>query len=164
MYRKNSPPPTIGIKAKLKEVKLSRVLALFRGYRGQLAVILAVALAAALVGIVPPLIMKEIIDRALPEANGTYLWELVGGMVILPLASGLLGVWQNQLNNKVGGQSVMRDLRHSLFNNLQQQSMAFFTHSRSGEVIQRLTAMCRLFRVSSQARSLRRLRNWSLLP
>jgi ATP-binding cassette subfamily B protein len=33
----------------------------------------------------------------------------------------------------------MRDLRRSLFSNLQKQSMAFFTQSRSGEVIQRLT-------------------------
>jgi ATP-binding cassette subfamily B protein len=63
---------------------------------------------------------------------------MVGLMVLLPLSSGLLGVLQNFLNTKVG-QAIMRDLRQQLFKNLQMQSMAFFTNSRSGEVIQRVT-------------------------
>jgi ATP-binding cassette subfamily B protein len=125
-------------KAKIKDVKLSRVMQLFRPYGPQIIAILGLALAAALIGLGPPLVIKEIIDRALPQANKSLLWELAGLMIALPLFSGLLGVWQNHLNNKVG-QNVMRDLRRSLFSNLQQQSMAFFTQSRSGEVIQRLT-------------------------
>lgn len=124
--------------AKLKDVKLSRIFQLFRPYRWQLSVILGIALASAVIGIGPPLVMKQIIDSALPQANKQLLWICVGWMVVLPLSAGLLGVWQNHLNNKVG-QSVMRDLRRSLFSNLQKQSMAFFTQSRLGEVIQRLT-------------------------
>ncbi|QGQ94434.1 ABC transporter ATP-binding protein [Paenibacillus psychroresistens] len=123
---------------KLKDVKLSRIFQLFKRYRWLLAGILGLALASAIIGIGPPLILKEIIDRALPNADKPLLWILVGWMVALPLIGGLLSVWQNHLNNKVG-QSVMRDLRHALFGNLQKQSMAFFTQSRSGEVIQRLT-------------------------
>lgn len=136
MYNKLSNPKTST--AKFKDVKLSRIFELFRAYRLQLSVILGIALASAIIGIGPPLVMKEIIDRALPESNKQLLWILVGWMVALPLSAGLLGVWQNHLNNKVG-QSVMRDLRKSLFSNLQRQSMAFFMQSRSGEVIQRLT-------------------------
>jgi ATP-binding cassette subfamily B protein len=127
-----------GPKAKLKDVKLSRILILFKPYRIQLSAILVLALASAILGIGPPLVMKEIIDHALPQADKAYLWILAGWMVALPLFGGLLSVWQNHLNNKVG-QSVMRDLRDHLFGNLQRQSMAFFTQSRSGEVIQRLT-------------------------
>jgi ATP-binding cassette subfamily B protein len=125
-------------KAKFKDVELSRIILLFRPYRTQLFIILILALAAAIIGLGPPLVMKEIIDRALPSADKRLLWIMVGLMIGLPLFGGLIGVWQNHLNNKVG-QSVMRDLRRSLFSNLQQQSMAFFTQSRSGEVIQRLT-------------------------
>jgi ATP-binding cassette subfamily B protein len=125
-------------KAKLKDVKLSRILQLFRPYRTQLFIILMLALAAAIVGLGPPLVMKEIIDRALPSADKKLLWEMVGLLVGLPLFGELIGVWQNHLNNRVG-QGVMRDLRRALFSNLQKQSMAFFTQSRAGEVIQRLT-------------------------
>ncbi|WP_028550098.1 ABC transporter ATP-binding protein [Paenibacillus sp. UNC451MF] len=125
-------------KATLKEVSVKRIYGLFRGYRWQLAAILVLALVSSLIGLLPPLIMKEIIDTAIPQGNKILLLKMVGLMVLLPLLSGLLGVWQNHENTKVG-QGVMRDLRQSLFANLQRQSMGFFTDSKSGEIIQRLT-------------------------
>ncbi|WP_248928473.1 ABC transporter ATP-binding protein [Paenibacillus hamazuiensis] len=125
-------------KATLKDVSVRRIFSLFRGYYWPLAAILLLALGAALIGLIPPLVMKEIIDHAIPERNMSMLFTMVGLMVLLPLVSGLLGVWQNHENTKVG-QGVMRDLRHSLFVNLQRQSMAFFTNAKAGELIQRLT-------------------------
>lgn len=96
MYNKLSNPKTST--AKFKDVKLSRIFELFRAYRLQLSVILGIALASAIIGIGPPLVMKEIIDRALPESNKQLLWILVAWMVALPLSAGLLGVWQNHLD------------------------------------------------------------------
>ncbi|MEC0232440.1 ABC transporter ATP-binding protein [Paenibacillus alba] len=125
-------------KAKLKDVSIKRILGLFRGYRGQLAVIIGLALLAAIVGLIPPLVMKEIIDKAIPQGNMKLLAEMAVLMVVLPVLSGMLGVWQNHLNTKVT-QGVIRDLGQSLFHNLQRQSMAFFTDARSGEIVQRIT-------------------------
>lgn len=125
-------------KATLKDVSIGRIYALFRGYRWQLAAILILALAAALLGLIPPLVMKEIIDQAIPQGDKGLLSEMIGLLVLSPILSGLLGVWQNHQNTKVG-QGVMRDLRQSLFANLQRQSMSFFTDARSGEIVQRLT-------------------------
>ncbi|WP_229757610.1 ABC transporter ATP-binding protein [Paenibacillus marchantiophytorum] len=117
---------------------MKRVLGLFRGYRGQLAVIIGLALLAAIVGLIPPLVMKEIIDQAIPQGNMRILAEMALLMVLLPVVSGVLGVWQNHLNTKVT-QGVIRDLGQTLFHNLQRQSMAFFTDARSGEIVQRIT-------------------------
>ncbi|NOU96448.1 ATP-binding cassette domain-containing protein [Paenibacillus sp. LMG 31456] len=125
-------------KASLKEVSISRIYGLFRGYIWQLTAIIALALAAALIGLIPPLVMKEIIDSAIPQGDKRMLTLMIGLLVLLPLLSGLLGVWQNHQNTKVG-QGVMRDLRRTLFANLQKQSMSFFTDAKSGEIIQRLT-------------------------
>jgi ATP-binding cassette subfamily B protein len=125
-------------KATLKDVSLRRIISLFHAYWFQLAAILLLSLGSAVIGLIPPLVMKDIIDHAIPEGNMARLFGMVGLMVLLPLASGLLGVWQNYENTKVG-QGVMRDLRQSLFANLQRQSMAFFTNAKAGEVIQRLT-------------------------
>ncbi|MCS7464749.1 ABC transporter ATP-binding protein/permease [Paenibacillus doosanensis] len=125
-------------KATLKEVSVRRIYGLFRGYRWQLSAILLLALLSAVIGLFPPLVMKEIIDKAIPQGNKALMLEMVGLMALLPLLSGLLGVWQNHENTKVG-QGVMRDLRRSLFANLQRQSMGFFTDAKSGEIIQRLT-------------------------
>ncbi|WP_235885988.1 ABC transporter ATP-binding protein [Paenibacillus cymbidii] len=124
-------------RATFKDVKLGRVFRLFRPYWRRLAVILVLALTTTLIGLVPPLLMKEIVDTAIPGADKTMLVTLALLMIALPAASGLIGIWQNHLNNQVG-QSVMRDLRYTLFHNLQRQSIAFFTSTRTGDVIQRL--------------------------
>jgi ATP-binding cassette, subfamily B, bacterial len=126
------------VRAKLKDVSLKRVFLLFRAYWAQLIVILTLALVGAVIGLIPPLVMREIIDTAIPQGSMRLLAEMAALMILLPLLSGILGVWQNHLNTKVA-QGVMRDLRQSLFRNLQRQSMGFFTASKSGEVVQRLT-------------------------
>lgn len=125
-------------KAKLKDVSVKRILRLFKGYWGQLLAIIGLALFAALIGLIPPLVMKEIIDKAIPQGNMKLLAGMALLMIFLPVVSGVLGVWQNHLNTKVT-QGVIRDLGQSLFHNLQRQSMAFFTDARSGEIVQRIT-------------------------
>ncbi|MDD9272224.1 ATP-binding cassette subfamily B protein [Bacillus sp. 3255] len=125
-------------KAKLKDVSVRRILTLFRGYWSQLLGIIGLALLGAVVGLVPPLVMKEIIDVAIPQGSMRLLAWMALLMLLLPVISGVLGVWQNHLNTKVT-QGVIRDLGLSLFQNLQRQSMAFFTDARSGEIVQRIT-------------------------
>ncbi|MEW9701175.1 ABC transporter ATP-binding protein [Paenibacillus sp. SI8] len=125
-------------KAKLKDVSVRRIFLLFQRYWAQLLVIIGLALLAALIGLIPPLVMKEIIDTAIPQGNMRLLAEMALMMILLPVMSGVLGVWQNHLNTKVT-QGVIRDLGQSLFHNLQRQSMAFFTDARSGEIVQRIT-------------------------
>jgi len=120
------------------DVRLSRVLLLFKPYAGQLAFILLLSLAATLAGLAAPLATKELVDRAIPHKDAGLLLLFAGLMAASPLAKGVLNVWQNYLNNKVG-QSVMRDLNDRLFRNLQKQSMSFFTRSRTGEIIQRIS-------------------------
>jgi ATP-binding cassette subfamily B protein len=122
----------------LKDVSVKRILRLFRGYWGQLLVIIGLALLAAVIGLIPPLVMKEIIDKAIPQGSMKLLAEMAMLMLLLPVLSGVLGVWQNHLNTKVT-QGVIRDLGQSLFQNLQRQSMSFFTDARSGEIVQRIT-------------------------
>ncbi|MCY9667221.1 ABC transporter ATP-binding protein/permease [Paenibacillus alginolyticus] len=100
--------------------------------------IIGLALFAAVIGLIPPLVMKEIIDKAIPQGNMKILAGMALLMIFLPVVSGVLGVWQNHLNTKVT-QGVIRDLGQSLFHNLQRQSMAFFTDARSGEIVQRIT-------------------------
>ncbi|TXK80982.1 ABC transporter ATP-binding protein [Paenibacillus sp. N3.4] len=137
-YRGGPPSSRNRPKAKLKDVSVKRILQLFRHYWGQLIVIVGLALFAAVIGLIPPLVMKEIIDKAIPQRDMKLLAEMAALMVVLPLLSGVLGVWQNHLNSKVT-QGVIRDLGQTLFHNLQRQSMAFFTEARSGEIVQRIT-------------------------
>src|SRR5690348_17099882 len=96
-------------KAKLKDVSIRRILYLFKRYWGQLLVIIGLALLAAVIGLVPPLVMKEIIDTAIPQGRVQLLSVMALLLILLPVLSGVLGVWQNHLNTKVT-QGVIRDL------------------------------------------------------
>ncbi|MHB9146801.1 MAG: ABC transporter ATP-binding protein [Symbiobacteriia bacterium] len=124
-------------KAELKDVPMRRVWALFWPYRYMFAAILSLALVGTILELIPPLLIRAIIDTAFPTHNVRLLLQMAELMVAIPAVDGLLGVLQNYLNVQAG-QSIMRDLRISLFKNLQRQSMSFFTHSKAGEIIQRL--------------------------
>jgi ATP-binding cassette subfamily B protein len=65
------------------------------------------------------------------------LFLVVAAMVAAPIVNGALGLWQTYINNIVG-QSVMRDLRNSLYAHLQNMSLKFFTSTRTGEIQSRI--------------------------
>jgi ATP-binding cassette subfamily B protein len=99
--------------------------------------ILTCIVITSLLGLVPPFLVKRIIDHAIPEGNRVELNWLVVAMVAAPLLSGLVGVWQNYLIT-VMGQGVMFDLRRAMYDRLLRQSLRFFTNTKSGEILSRL--------------------------
>ena len=119
------------------EASLPRVLGLFRAYIKQLVLIIILAATVSIISLGPPLILMDMIDTAIPTKDMQRFGFLIVLLVVLPVSSGLLGVFQNHSNNKVA-EGVMRDLRDQLYSNLQKQSVSFFTSSRSGEIVQRL--------------------------
>ena len=58
-------------------------------------------------------------------------------MILIPVVTGAIGVFQTLLSNQVG-QAVMHDLRTSVYRHLQSLSLAFFTRTRTGEVQSRI--------------------------
>ena len=66
------------------------------------------------------------------------LWIVVSIMIVTPIVSSALGLWQTYTNNTIG-QGVMRDLRNSLYAHLQHMSLKFFTSTRTGEIQSRLS-------------------------
>jgi ATP-binding cassette subfamily B protein len=114
-----------------------RIASLFRPYKVRLGSVLGLIALSALLGIVSPFLLREVIDTALPRADTTLLGWLVGGMVAISIATGVLGVGQTWLSNMVG-QRVMHDLRAAVYRHLQRLSLAFFTHTRTGEVQSRI--------------------------
>ena len=113
------------------------MLGFFRPYRAKIVVVLLAILLTSLIGLVNPLLLKLLIDVAIPEQNWLLLNVFVGLMIILPIVSGLIGVGQSYLNNVIG-QSVMHDLRTALYSHLQSMPLRFFTETRTGEIQSRL--------------------------
>jgi len=99
--------------------------------------ILSCILVTSLLGLVPPYLVQRIIDHAIPTGDRTELNWLVVAMIVAPLLSGLVGVWQNYLIT-VMAQGVMFDLRRTMYDRLLRQSLKFFTNTKSGEILSRL--------------------------
>ena len=119
-----------------------RIMTLFRPYRLQLMLIIAMILLTSGLSVISALLIRTVFDRALfpsgePGPNLKLLYWLVGVLVFIPILSGVLNVAQTYLTNVVGNR-VMRDLRVALFSHLQRLSLAFFTSTRTGEVQSRL--------------------------
>ena len=128
----------------VRKANLHRIVRLFKPYKGKLAATGGLILFSALIGVIPPFLLRAVLDTAIqvgPSGQATVdmqllVW-LVAGMVAIPIVTGILGVWQTLLSNVVG-QDVMHDLRTSVYRHLQRLSLAFFTRTRTGEVQSRI--------------------------
>jgi ATP-binding cassette subfamily B protein len=116
---------------------IRRIAAFFRPYKAQVSVVLVAILLTSFIGLVNPILLKLLIDIAIPERDWVLLNLFVGLMIVLPVFSGLIGVGQSYLNNVIG-QSVMHDLRTALYSHLQRMPLRFFTETRTGEIQSRL--------------------------
>src|SRR5690625_653039 len=115
-----------------------RIAALFRPHAGPIALVLALIIGSSVIGLATPFLTQRAIDDALVNQDLALLLILVGAMVLVTVATNVLGVLQTWLSTSVG-QRVMHGLRTSVFAHLQRQPLAFFTRTRGGEVQSRLT-------------------------
>lgn len=119
-----------------------RVVALFRPYRGRIAVTGILVVLGAAIAVIPPLLVQRVFDDALFPVDGSgpdlsLLGVLVGGMIGLFLLSAALGVLQTWLTSTVGNE-VTGDLRVRLFEHLQSMELGFFTRTKTGVIQSRL--------------------------
>jgi len=120
-----------------------RVARLFRPYKARLAVVAAGIVVSSGLGVITPLLVKEVFDEALfcgPECpRQDLLWQLVGAMALVAASTSAIGYGQAYLSAQMG-QRVMRDLRQSLYEHLQRMPLRFFTATKTGEIQSRLTS------------------------
>ena len=121
----------------IRKANLRRIFPLFRSYRPQLTVVFALIVFSALLGVIPAFLLRGVLDTAIPDNNVRLLTTLVAGMILIPVVTGAIGVYQTLLSNRVG-QAVMHDLRTSVYQHLQRLSLAFFTRTRTGDVQSRI--------------------------
>ena len=88
---------------------------------------------------VPPILIRLLVDEALPERDVSLLTLLGVGMILVPLVNALIGVAQRWWSARVG-EGIIFDLRRELFNHLQRMSLRFFTATRTGELMNRLNS------------------------
>jgi ATP-binding cassette subfamily B protein len=122
----------------LSRPTLRRIWAFARPYRRVLAVYLVAILLAALLALAPPLIVRQIIDTAIPEADREMItWLAVLG-VAAAIADAALNVLQRWCSAHVG-EALIFDLRSALFTKVIRMPIAFFTRTPTGAITSRLS-------------------------
>ncbi len=118
---------------------LRRIAGFFRPYRGRLAFIAVLILITVGIGVINPILLGLAIDNLVPggEQDLGLLFLQCGLMIVLPIITSAIGVWQSFLSNVVG-QRVMNDLRLALYRHLQWMPLRFFTETRTGEIQSRI--------------------------
>jgi ATP-binding cassette subfamily B protein len=122
-----------------KPVNWPRVGAFFLPYWRAELMTLAFILAAAVLGLLPPLFTRYLIDDAIPAGSMQPVLVGVGGMIGAALLAGLIGVYQGYLNSLVG-EGIMRDIRTSMVAHLHRMPLSFFTDTKTGEIMNRVSS------------------------
>lgn len=121
-----------------KRVDWRRIGALFAPYWRQQSVVLVCILLTSALGLVPGFVMARIIDSAFPHHDFRELVNDVFIMLAAALASAGLNVLQGFLNSIVG-EGIMRDIRTRLVAHLHRMPIAFFTGTKTGEIMNRVS-------------------------
>ena len=117
--------------------QIRRVLQYGKPYTWRMIASLISILATTGVALLSPLILRYLIDNAIPNKDLQRLFMAAIGLLLLPIISGLFQVITRRLVSQIG-EGVIYDLRVSLYKHLQHMSLRFFTHTQLGELISRL--------------------------
>ena len=124
-------------KPQLSWALIKRVMTYARPYRWLIVGSLISILLYTGVALLSPLILRYIIDHAIPDKNVHNLIIAALGLLTLPIVSGFFQVITRRLLAQVG-EGVIFDLRVGLYEHLQRMSLRFYTHTHLGELISRM--------------------------
>jgi ATP-binding cassette subfamily B protein len=117
---------------------MKRIIQAFAPYRVEVITIALAILLGSLLGLVPSILISHVFDDAIGKGDVTLLLIYIAIMAAALILSGIIGIGQAYLNNKVG-QNVMYDLRNRLYQHLQSMPLSFFAGTRTGEIQSRLS-------------------------
>jgi ATP-binding cassette subfamily B protein len=114
-----------------------RIVGLCRPYRRALRWFLLCVVVAAVVGAVPPLILRALLDTAVPESDRTMVFVLAASAVGLAITASALSLAQRWYSARIG-EGLIYDLRIALFDHVQRLPLSFFTRTQTGALMSRL--------------------------
>ena len=114
-----------------------RVWGFARPYRAWIFAFIATTVASTFLGLLPPLVIREIFDSAIAEGDGSYLNVLFAVLIAAAAGEALLSLVGRRLSSGIG-EGLILDLRLRLFDHVQRMPLAFFTRTQTGTLVSRL--------------------------
>lgn len=114
-----------------------RVFQFATPYKRTIVGFVATIVASTFLGLLPPLLIKEIFDVAIADHNNAYLNTLFIIMVVAAVGEASLSLVERWLSARIG-EGLIYDLRSTLFDRVQRMPLGFFTRTQTGTLISRL--------------------------
>ena len=119
-----------------------RIVGLFGPYKLPVAAVGLLIVVNAGLGVINPVLVKEVFDSALFPADGSpdlmLLWLLAGLIAAIAVVGGLVNLAQTYLTSRVG-QDVTGDLQEAVYDHLLGMSLSFLARTRTGEMQSRVS-------------------------
>jgi ABC-type multidrug transport system fused ATPase/permease subunit len=120
-------------------IPLLRVLKYIRPYRTTAALTLGAAVFITGIELLPPWLIKTIIDGVIRGGHLNWLPWLALGLVAAYLLKSLLTLGRIRLNNRLE-QQVIYDMRQDVYRALQRQSITYYENRSTGELMSRVVS------------------------
>src|SRR5512142_1279757 len=124
-------------KQKLKPGTVRRIAGYARPYRMHLTVFLIATAVDAVITVVNPLLLRDIIDRGILGRNEQLVILLACAVAVVAIFDALLGFVIRWFSARIG-EGLIYDLRTQVFDHVQRQPIAFFTRAQTGSLVSRL--------------------------
>ena len=124
-------------KQKLKPGTIRRIAGYARPYRVHLAFFLLATSVDAVITVVPPLLLGDIIDHGILARNEQVVIWLAIAVAAVAIFDAFLGFVIRWFSARIG-EGLIYDLRTQVFDHVQRQPIAFFTRAQTGSLVSRL--------------------------
>src|ERR1700759_3357785 len=138
MMRSFRQDPSI-TRQKLKKGTIRRIATYARPYRGALLAFMVFTALDALITVVNPLLLREIIDKGILTRNQGLVIGIGAAVAGVALFDAFLGIANRWFSSRIG-ESLIYDLRTQVFRHVQRQPVAFFTRAQTGSLVSRLNS------------------------
>jgi ATP-binding cassette, subfamily B, bacterial len=125
------------VDSRIDRATVRRVLSFARPHRRLIAVFLAITVVDAAMVVVPPLLVKYVVDDGIIAEDLRVVAiaaSIMAGVAVVSAGFAILGGW---LSSRIG-EGLIFDLRTQVFAHVQRQSLAFFTRTQTGALVSRL--------------------------
>ena len=125
------------LEQKIKPGTTGRILRFAAPYAGGLVLFLVVVAVDAGIGVINPLLYRDLINNGILRGNSGLVIALAGLAALLYAIDAGLGLGQSYLAATIGSRVVL-SMRTRLFDHIQQMPLAFFTRTQTGALVSRL--------------------------
>lgn len=127
-----------------KDIKISkdilfRIFKYFKPFLKQMIFAIILLAIVSILGLVPSLMTKNIIDKALPEKSMYLLILFIFICIIATVLKELLSVAQTYINTWIS-KHIIYNMKNEMYNHLQNMPMEFFSLSKPGEITTIMTS------------------------